>query len=55
MKPYVPRKRKNYRKRFFTYKRLFLITLIALTGYMWYQTCDEICVNDKQTKIEEVR
>ena len=54
MKPYVPRPRKT-NKRFFTYKRLFLITLIAFTGYMWYQACDEICVNDKQTKIEEVR
>ena len=47
MNPFKPKRR--YKKRLITYKRLFIATVIIFSSYLWYQTCDEVTINDNTT------
>tara|TARA_Y100001963_G_C6770019_1_gene444396 strand:- start:1730 stop:1906 length:177 start_codon:yes stop_codon:yes gene_type:complete len=49
MKPFIP-KRRYYRRRLITYKRLFVGTLIAFMSLVWYMVADEVNVNNSKTE-----
>jgi len=49
MKPFIP-KRRYYRRRLITYKRLFVGILIAFMSLVWYTVADEVNVNNNKTE-----
>ena len=49
MEPFVPRRR-YYRRRLITYKRLFVGMLIAFMSLVWYTVADEVNVNNKTSE-----
>ena len=47
MKPF--KRKRRYRRKLVTYKRLFIATIIIFASYAWFKTCDTVKVNDNIT------